>query len=924
MGTSSVGWAVTDNKYQLLRKKGKDLWGIREFEPAESAAERRSHRISRRRRQRECVRIGHIKEYFSDAIQKVDPYFYQRMENSKYFQEDKDIEVNGKNGIFDDEDYKDADYYEDYPTIFHLRKELIENKNAPYDVRFVYLAVLNIFKRRGHFLNSSLNIENEEFSSDIKKSYYHLIQLLNTTFEEADETEKIVFPDPVSDETLIKIQEYLASRNYSRKRKAEMIIDALGLDMKKVKERKIIEGITGLQLDCKKIFPLSHIEEDISVKFSDFNYSEKETGILEVLGETYGELLLAIKEIYNIGALFEILKGEKTYLSVARVDDYNQHKKDLTKLKSMVRKYDEMYGTEEYNFFFRDSKDGSYSAYVNSTNSDDNKNKNRKRRGMKNRTKDDFYKSVKKILEKMPESDEDAKYIKTAIETETFMPKQLTASNGVISNQVHAMELKKILENASEYLDFLNDKDGSGLSVKERILRLFIYTIPYYTGPTSKRSSNGWIVRKTGYEEGEILPWEYDFKVDERKTRTEFITKMVRKCTYFSDQMVLPKQSLKYEKYCVLNEINNIRIDNIRIDNALKQSLYNEVFKTGKKPSRKKIEQYLFNHGVPENAQITGIDKEINHSLSSYGKFKPVFGEDMERDSIKDMIEDIIFQCTIFGDDKKHIKKYLMETYPENEYPMMTENTVKRILGLRFKDWGRFSADILDLQGYNHSTGEKYSLLTALWETNYNFMELLNSEQFTYRTELENTEKKMISSLSQVTPELLDDYYFSAPVKRMIIQTMGVIKEIKNAMGCEPTRIFIEMTRHDDTKGEKGRKDSRKKKLLDLYKNVKDELNDKKYWSDLIEHKEQSGELKRKKMYLYLLQMGRDMYTGEEIDLDDLFTTKYDIDHIYPRHFVKDDNLENNLVLVNKSDNENSVFDALNAHDPSTIKFYEI
>ena len=48
MGTSSVGWAVTDNEYHLLRKKGKDMWGIREFEPAETAAERRSHRIARK------------------------------------------------------------------------------------------------------------------------------------------------------------------------------------------------------------------------------------------------------------------------------------------------------------------------------------------------------------------------------------------------------------------------------------------------------------------------------------------------------------------------------------------------------------------------------------------------------------------------------------------------------------------------------------------------------------------------------------------------------------------------------------------------------------------------------------------------------------------------------------------------------------
>ena len=32
MGTSSLGWAVTDDKYRLLRKKGKDMWGVRLFD----------------------------------------------------------------------------------------------------------------------------------------------------------------------------------------------------------------------------------------------------------------------------------------------------------------------------------------------------------------------------------------------------------------------------------------------------------------------------------------------------------------------------------------------------------------------------------------------------------------------------------------------------------------------------------------------------------------------------------------------------------------------------------------------------------------------------------------------------------------------------------------------------------------------------
>lgn len=42
MGTSSIGWAVTDASYHILRAKGKDMWGVRLFDEANTAADRRS------------------------------------------------------------------------------------------------------------------------------------------------------------------------------------------------------------------------------------------------------------------------------------------------------------------------------------------------------------------------------------------------------------------------------------------------------------------------------------------------------------------------------------------------------------------------------------------------------------------------------------------------------------------------------------------------------------------------------------------------------------------------------------------------------------------------------------------------------------------------------------------------------------------
>lgn len=57
VGTNSVGWAVTDTQYNLLKCNGKSLWGARLFDPAQSAADRRSFRTARRRQKRSQQRL---------------------------------------------------------------------------------------------------------------------------------------------------------------------------------------------------------------------------------------------------------------------------------------------------------------------------------------------------------------------------------------------------------------------------------------------------------------------------------------------------------------------------------------------------------------------------------------------------------------------------------------------------------------------------------------------------------------------------------------------------------------------------------------------------------------------------------------------------------------------------------------------------
>ena len=877
MGTNSVGWAVTDQQYNLLKAKGKDLWGIREFAEADTSVERRTHRISRRRRQREQARIGLLNDYFHDAIIAIDPSFFQRLENSKYHLEDKDQNVRYKYNIFNDPDYTDADYYTQYPTIYHLRKELLENPK-PHDVRLVYLALLNMFKHRGHFLNSGISDGNNERS--LKDAY------INFAISVSELTEDY-FNQDVDYST---IEGILSSRDLNRTKKAEELSTVLGIDFKNKKYKEYLRAICGLKINAYTLFS-DQLPDDttkIDLCVSDASFDEKSEELVSLIGEDLFQIILNIKEIYDIGSLAGILKGY-TYLSQARVAAYDKHKHDLKLLKSSIKKY---CTKEEYNNFFNSDADGSYASYIGSFNSG-----NKERRVGSKRTSEDLYKEIKKLLKGANKSDPAINEIFTSIETESFLPKQLTASNGIIPNQVHSKEMARILTNAENYLPFLKETDENNLSISNRILQLYKFQIPYYIGPVTEKSQrdggNGWVIRK---DNGRVFPWNIEEKIDVKATSEAFISRMVRRCTYMNGKQVLPKASLEYESFRVLNEINNLRIDGERIPVTLKQDIYTDLFQKGKKVTKKQLCNYLATRGLIESSeQVTGIDIAINNSLSTYGKFKAIFGEDIKLDHIQHMIEDIVFWCTVYGDSKQFLKEQIEDKYKGKLSP----EQMKRILGFKFKDWGNLSKEFFELKGADKSTGEAVSIIRALWENNLNLMELINSPEFDFKEQLADYEANSLKTLSDFEPEDLNDYYFSAPVRRMIWQTTLIIKELVHVLGKEPARIFIEMTREKDAS--RGRTLSRKKKFEDLYKNVKDENTD---WAKVIEHADESGTIRSKKMYLYLTQKGRCMYTGNHIELSDLFNDNlYDIDHIYPRHFVKDDNIDNNLVLVTKEKN---------------------
>lgn len=601
MGTGSVGWAVTDESYQIFRRHGKAMWGVRLFESAKTAEERRMFRTGRRRLDRRGWRIEILQEIFAEEISRVDPGFFLRMKESKYYPEDKrDIQGNCPElpyTLFVDKTFTDKDFHKKYPTIYHLRKMLMETEDTP-DMRLVYLALHHMMKHRGHFLLSGDISQVTEF----KNTFNQFIE--NIRNEEMD------FEIELDESAVQMIEETLKDKNLTRSAKKAKLVK--GLNAKNVRDKAFLTLLSGGTVKLSDLFGMEELNEGErpKISFADNRYEEYAAVVEMELGELY-YIVESAKAVYDWAILSDILGGS-TSVSDAKVRAYEKHKADLKYLKAVVKEY---FPKEVYNAVFVESSDklNNYPAYIGMT------KKNGKKVSLEGKrcSREEFMDFLKKnIVVKLP--DEETKmYLQSELEKDSFLPKQVNKDNGVIPYQVHKYELKKILDNLGDKIPFLKEN-------AEKIEKLFSFRIPYYVGPL--RTGNGenskfaWAERKSTEK---IYPWNFENVIDVEQSAENFIRRMTNKCTYLIGEDVLPKDSLLYSKFMVLNELNNLRLDGQKISVELKQKIYRDVFCRSRKVTQKKLKSYLIREGIAgKNVELTGIDGDFKGSLTAYHDFK--------------------------------------------------------------------------------------------------------------------------------------------------------------------------------------------------------------------------------------------------------------------------------------------------------------
>ena len=855
IGTNSVGWAVITDDYKVPSKKmkvlgntnkhfiKKNLIGALLFDEGTTAEDRRLKRTARRRYTRRKNRLRYLQEIFSEEMSKVDSSFFHRLDDSFLVPEDK---IGSKYPIFATL-VEEKEYHKKFSTIYHLRKHLADSKEKT-DLRLIYLALAHMIKYRGHFLyEESFDIKN----NDIKKIFSEFISIYYNTFEGSslsgqNAQVEAIFTDKIS-----------------KSAKRERILKLFAYEKPTGLFSEFLKLIVGNQAEFKKHFDL---EEKAPLQFSKDTYDEDLENLLGQIGDDFADLFLVAKKLYDAILLSGILTvtdpSTKAPLSASMIERYENHQKDLVALKQFIQnnlqeKYDEVFSDQ--------SKDG-YAGYINGKT-----------------TQEAFYKYIKNLLSKF----EGADYFLDKIEREDFLRKQRTFDNGSIPHQIHLQEMNAIIRRQGEHYPFLQEN-------KEKIEKILTFRIPYYVGPLARGNRNfAWLTRNSDQA---IRPWNFEEIVDQASSAEEFINKMTNYDLYLPEEKVLPKHSLLYETFAVYNELTKVKFiaEGLRdyqfFDSGQKKQIVNQLFKEKRKVTEKDIIQYLHNVDGYDGIELKGIEKQFNASLSTYHDLLKIIKDKAFMDDAKNeaILENIIHTLTIF-EDREMIKQRLAQ-YDS----LFDEKVIKALTRRHYTGWGKFSAKLINGISDKQTGNTILDYLIDDGYSNRNFMQLINDDGLSFKA---ITQKAQVVGKTNDVKQVVQELPGSPAIKKGILQSIKLVDELVKVMGHAPESIVIEMARENQTTA-RGKKNSqqRYKRIEDALKNLAPGLDSnilKEYPTDNIQ-------LQNDRLFLYYLQNGKDMYTGEPLDINQL--SSYDIDHIVPQAFIKDDSLDNR-VLTSSKDN---------------------
>lgn len=877
LGTSSIGWAVVDENNKLIKKRGQNLWGVRLFNEAKTALERRNFRRQRRTINKRNWRLFLLKQELKELVLKEDSSFYDRLNLSK-------IKESGFEKTLFEGKYNDVNYYSEFPTIYHLRSDLMnlekckKHYNKGRYFRFVFLAINDILKTRGHFLNNidADSKDNGSSIQEIEEKIKNIVTKINE--DESILDEKIIFD---------LVKEYIKHSKFDSRKSDNNYLFCKAIFGYKFNLIKII----GEKSDAK-----------VQLSFEDENWEDNLTS-----NDLYDDYLNELFDIYKNIQINKLIGNSKTY-SEAKKRIYEKHKQELRQLKKDIKEIDLKLVKEYYKELFVENnpKGISYTNYIGKY--IDNGNKKKTNLGKIKR--EDLIKKLKKIKEEYNKQFPDSSLL-SSIELEDYLIIPNNTTNRLIPYQFHLEELKEILNNFEIIVNnnkILKKEEID--TIKSHLICLLGFKVPYFVGPLSDKNNenaekNQWLIKNDDFQDEKVNPYNFDKVVNKEATNETFIKRMLRKCTYLYNENCMQQETILYQDYIFYNTINKIKINDHYLSNEQKQNLH-DLLISGKSLTPKTIIKSL---ALSSDVEISGFSKEndkpLDVSLSAYKRFKKIFVGQESNLCYQRFFDQVIDEISILDKNEIELRKNrirkIVSTYSSIN---VNEKQIEDLAKLSSKKYGNLSEKFLADIKIIDKNGEHKRILDILKDSNLNLMEIIYANEDNLKIiDKENGETQDIKDLANLHA-YLKDKYIAPQARRAIIQANRIVDEIIKIMHEQaPEQIAIEFTREKQEKGKETI--SRYDRIAKIYKEIKDQDNIK-VTSLFSKYKEDKSDIiKRKKVYLYFMQRGRDLYTGKVIDFDVMINSDdsyYNIDHIYPRSRIKDDSFEN-LVLTSSTIN---------------------
>lgn len=360
----------------------------------------------------------------------------------------------------------------------------------------------------------------------------------------------------------------------------------------------------------------------------------------------------------------------------------------------------------------------------------------------------------------------------------------------------------------------------------------------------------------------------------------EWMERMMGKCVYTGETRIV-KRAPTAELFNLLNDLNNMLIDGEHICKEEKLLLVeNLFFKQLSSPAVKKVLALLGrkSSAFVSGLRVSGSNKQIftelkgwhyihNANVASGGLF------DMSDLTTADEIARIL---TIYQ-DKKSAFDALVALGLSNGFVEELTKVYDNASGNIFKGT------------HSLSRAAMMQIMDDLWETSKNQMQLFTEKN------IKPKHTSLYVRNGRIMPEIAQNMAVSAVARRAISQTFTVFNDLLDKYPQGFTSITVRMAREHNS-------DERKKSIAKM-QNENEQLNNQV--REVLQNKSVDGRL-FDKVKLWLLQDGKDIYTGTEIPIEQLLSqpSAYEVDYIIPISISFDSSFNNRALTFYKNNQE--------------------